>query len=91
MGKHDAWGFAVRPDALDAITGSTNERETMNEQSERYELLADAIRECALRGVSDKALETLCLESGFSSKHLAQTMNEVRYMGESDITKTERK
>lgn len=51
--------------------------QAQQEQSERYELLADAIRECALRGVSDKALETLCLESGFSSKHLAQTMGEV--------------
>jgi hypothetical protein len=49
------------------------------DQSERYHALAEAISECARRGVSDRSLEILALESGFSTKHLQQTMSDAKF------------
>jgi hypothetical protein len=49
------------------------------EQSERYQMLSEAMAECARRGVSEQSLETLALESGFSTKHLQQTMSDAKF------------
>jgi len=50
-----------------------------HEQDERYHALSEAISECARRGVSEQSLEILALESGFSTKHLQQTMSDAKF------------
>lgn len=43
-------------------------------ESERYQLLSDAMAECCAKGVSVKALHTLAMESCFNAKDLVLIM-----------------
>lgn len=43
-------------------------------ESERYQLLSDAMNECVIKNVSMKTLHTLAMETSFNAKDLTQLL-----------------